>query len=226
MLVTPTEARVLHFVGASRSKHCLCPLILYRSQTWMMSADCAAGAVGCLRDVVLPKKANYPTCLVCGKRLGRKQQKFCSSEHRYKWNYEKSKNRSATEKRRAYERRTAPRGRQCKHCQAFDDETRFLLSDRCASCDRVYQRNGLCDLCGRIRYSKFGEVGCPHCFPLLHVIPIVLIERKGPKCRHRERTIFRFLHDGKVRINKVFRTVRTLPCVMIVSTPEWVSTRR
>ena len=166
-------------------------------------------------------------CRLCKGKITGRGIYYCSAAHRRKWHSNQESSRSKKEKARVYDKKTKPRGRQCVHCLGFDDEILFLLTARCTACDRMFQRNGLCEDCGKIRSSKYGDSKvCHHCHPPFGAVKIIIIERRGRQNRKREKTIFRFIAAGSVTINGRQRVVQCLPFVLNLPTKEWLKVRR
>lgn len=136
----------------------------------------------------------------------------------------KKKRRMAKDALRKREDRTAPRGRQCSDCLAYDHETTFSHETHCEACTVQAQRHGRCDNCkaplGTNR-EKGGDPTCPRCEPPLYAIEVLWTAADG-----RMRRVFRAIKDGKVFLAGKGWLVKSNPMRLVVPVSKWVPVRR
>lgn len=171
------------------------------------------------RDTEPPRR----TCRYCRKLLTGKQRRFCGRLCNAKW--------WSSAEGQAYKRRSGSvyvsyvtsetRGRVCKYCQAYDDEAPFHphVESTCGACSRAWYRNGACMGCGKLLYC---HEDCLFCRPPVSKLRVYLVER-GP--RGRERSVFRAVNQGRVKVGDKLYVINKLPLVITVPTKVFVKAR-
>lgn len=162
------------------------------------------------------------SCAWCGAKLTGRQRRFCSPRHSARW-WSGPEGRELKRKNAESFLPNQVKDRQCRYCKGKDHEIRFhpRLNNECEACSRIRHRAGLCQ-CGKLRLIESGEPVCYFCSPPIDKLRILLLEKHGT----RERSIWRKVHAGKVRIGNHLFVINTLPMTVSVSTHVFVRTRR
>lgn len=163
-------------------------------------------------------------CAWCGTPLTGKQLRFCGKRCLRRWWVREGQKRDRDREREADRYRRLSQGefgRECKHCQASDSEVFFGKSrTECITCARARQRAGSCEDCGRL--IRFAGEMCFYCRPPLHKLRVLLVEAEG---KGRERSVWRSVDNGKVKILGRWRTIKSLPMTVALSSEDYIKTR-